>query len=69
MTRDLQFQARLRAWHALPHRHRAIFASVRIDALDYDEAARRHGCTAYDVEQVIVRVLIALIEAEDSAPP
>lgn len=69
MTRDLQFQARLRAWNALPPRDRAIFASVRIDALDYDEAARRHGCTANDVEKVVVRVLVALMEAEDDAPP
>ncbi|WP_428970345.1 sigma factor-like helix-turn-helix DNA-binding protein [Sphingomonas sp. Xoc002] len=69
MTRDLQFQARLRAWNALPPGDRVIFASVRIDGLDYDEAARRHGCTAQDVEQVIVRVLVALMEAEDDAPP
>ncbi|KTT74852.1 sigma factor-like helix-turn-helix DNA-binding protein [Sphingomonas sanguinis] len=69
MTRDHQLQARWRAWHALPHRDRAIFASVRIDGLDYDEAARSHGCTANDVEQVIVRVLVALMEAEDAAPP
>ncbi len=69
MTPDRQFQARLRAWNALPDRDRAIFASVRIDALDYDEAARRHGCTAQDVEQVIVRVLVGLMEAEDDAPP
>ena len=69
MTRDRQFPARPRAWGALPIRDRAIFASVRIDGLDYDEAARRHGCTAQDVEQVIVRVLVALMEAEDDAPP
>ncbi len=69
MTRDLQFQARLRAWNALPPGDRAIFASVRIDGLDYDEAARRHVCTARDVEQVIVRVLVALMEAEEDAPP
>ncbi len=69
MTRDRQFQARLRAWSALPDRDRAIFASVRIDGLDYDEAASRHGCTAQDVEQVIVRVLVALMDAEDDAPP
>jgi len=69
MTRDHLFQARLRAWNALPLHDRAIFASVRIEGLDYDEAARRHGCTAQDVEQVIVRVLIALMEAEDDAPP
>ena len=69
MTRDRQFQARLRAWNALPARDRAIFASVRIDGLDYDEAASRHGCTANDVEQVIVRVLVALMDAEDDAPP
>lgn len=69
MTRDQQLQARLRAWNALPARDRAIFASVRIDRLDYDEAASRHGCTAHDVEQVIVRVLVALMEADDDAPP
>ena len=69
MTRDLPFQARLRAWNLLPVRDRAIFASVRIDELDYDEAARRHGCTAQDVEQVIVRVLVALMDAEDDVPP
>ena len=69
MTRDRQFQARLCAWNALPVRDRAIFASVRIDGLDYDEAARRHGCTANDVEQVIVRVLVALVEAEGDASP
>ena len=69
MTRDRQFQTRWRAWNALPHRDRAIFASVRIDGLDYDEAASRHGCTAQDVEHVIVRVLIALMEADDDAPP
>ncbi len=69
MTRDLQFQARLCAWSALPVRDRAIFASVRIDGLNYDEAARRHGCTAQDVERVIVRVLVALMEADDDAPP
>ena len=69
MTRDRQFPARARVWGALPIRDRAIFASVRIDELDYDEAARRHGCTAQDVEQVIVRVLVALMEAEDAAPP
>ena len=69
MTRDHNFQARLRAWNALPARARAIFVSVRIDALDYDEAASRHGCTANDVEQVIVRVLVALMEADDDAPP
>ena len=68
MTRDRQFQARLRAWYALPPGDRAIFASVRIDGLNYDEAARRHGCTAQDVERVIVRVLVALMEAEDDAP-
>jgi len=68
MTRDHNFQARLRAWNALPVRDRAIFASVRIDALDYDEAARRHGCTANDVEQVIVRVLLALMDADDAPP-
>ncbi|WP_433910775.1 sigma factor-like helix-turn-helix DNA-binding protein [Sphingomonas yabuuchiae] len=69
MTTELQFQARLRAWRALPVRDRAIFASVRIDGLDYDEAARRHGCTARDVEHVIVRVLVALMKAEDDASP
>jgi DNA-directed RNA polymerase specialized sigma24 family protein len=69
MTRDRQFRARLRAWNALHLRDRAIFASVRIDGLDYDQAACRHGCTARDVEQVIVRVLVALVEAEDNAPP
>ncbi|WP_294308536.1 sigma factor-like helix-turn-helix DNA-binding protein [uncultured Sphingomonas sp.] len=69
MTRDRQFQARLRAWNALPLREHVIFASVRIDGLDYDEAARRHGCTAQDVEQVIVRVLVALVEADDCTPP
>lgn len=69
MTPDRQFRARLRAWNALPQGDRAIFASVRIDGLDYDEAARRHGCTTNDVEQVIVRVLVALVEAEDDAPP
>ncbi len=69
MTRDRQFQARLRAWKALPVRNRAIIASVRIDGLDYDQAALRHGCTAQDVEQVIVRVLVALMEADDDAPP
>ncbi|MEJ8631793.1 hypothetical protein P0F65_22460 [Sphingomonas sp. I4] len=42
---------------------------MRIDGLDYDEAASRYGCTAQDVEQVIVRVLVALMEAEDDAPP
>lgn len=69
MTRDHHVQARLRAWYALPPGDRAIFASVRIDALDYDEAARRHDCTANDVEQVIVRVLVALMDAEDDALP
>ncbi|MDZ7281079.1 hypothetical protein N4G62_03425 [Sphingomonas sanguinis] len=69
MTRDRQFQARLRAWNALPDRDRVIFASVRIDGLDYDGAARCHGCTARDVEAVIVRVLVALMEADDDAPP
>jgi DNA-directed RNA polymerase specialized sigma24 family protein len=69
MTRDHIFQARLRAWSALPPGDRAIFASVRIDGLDYDEAASRHGCTARDVEQVIVRVLVALMDADDDAPP
>ncbi len=69
MTRDHNFQARWRAWNALPNRDRVIFASVRIDGLDYDEAARRHGCTAQDVEQVIVRVLVALMDADDDAPP
>ncbi len=69
MTRDRQFPARARAWGALPIRDRAIFASVRIDGLDYDEAARRHGCTAQAVEQAIVRVLVALMDAEDDAPP
>ncbi|MFE8585953.1 sigma factor-like helix-turn-helix DNA-binding protein [Sphingomonas sp. NCPPB 2930] len=68
MTRDRQFEARWRAWKALPDRDRAIFASVRIDGLNYDEAASRQGCTANDVEQVIVRVLIALTDA-DEAPP
>ncbi|QXT35379.1 sigma-70 region 4 domain-containing protein [Sphingomonas sanguinis] len=68
MTRDLQFQARFRAWNALPLRDRQIFASVRIDGLDYDEAARRHGCTARDVEHVIGRVLIALMDADDAPP-
>ena len=69
MTRDRQFQVRLRAWNALPRVDRVIFVSVRINGLDYDEAARRHGCTAQDAEQVIVRVLVALIEADDDAPP
>lgn len=69
MTRDLQFQARWRAWSALPVRDRANFASVRIDGLDYDEPARRHGCTTNDVEQVIVRVLVALMDVDDDAPP
>jgi len=69
MTRDHHFQARLRAWNALPDRDRVIFASVRIDGLDYDEAARCHGCMAHDVEDVVARVLIALMEAEDDAPP
>ena len=68
MTRDHHFQARLRAWNALPPGERAIFASVRIDGLDYDEAARRHGCTAQDVEHVIVRVVIALMDAHDAPP-
>ena len=69
MTWDRQFQARLRAWSALPPGDRAIFASVRVDGLEYDEAARRHGCAAQDVKQVIVRVLVALMEADDDAPP
>ncbi len=69
MTQDQQFQARWRAWNALPARDRAIIASVRVDGLDYDEAALRHGCTANDVEQVIVRVLVALVEAEGDASP
>ncbi len=68
MTRDRQFRARWRAWNALPPGDRAIFASVRIDGLDYDEVARRHGCTARDVERVIVRVLIALTDADDAPP-
>ncbi|KTT73691.1 sigma factor-like helix-turn-helix DNA-binding protein [Sphingomonas sanguinis] len=68
MTRDHHFQTRFRVWNALPLRDRQIFASVRIDGLDYDEAARRHGCTAQDVEHVIVRVLIALIDADDAPP-
>jgi DNA-directed RNA polymerase specialized sigma24 family protein len=69
MTRDRQFQARWRAWNALPSGARAIFASVRVDGLDYDEAASRHGCTARDVEHVIVHVLVALMEADDDTPP
>ncbi len=69
MTQDRQFQARWRAWNALPVRDRVIFASVRIDGLDYDDAASRHGCTAQDVERVIVRVLVALVDADDDAPP
>lgn len=69
MTRDRQFQARWRAWNALPLHDRAIFASVRIDGLDYEEAARRHGCTAHDAEQVVVRVIVALMDADDDAPP
>ena len=69
MTRERQFQARLRAWSALPGHDRAIFTGVRIEGLNYDEVARRHGCTARDVEQVIVRVLVALMEADDDAPP
>lgn len=68
MTRDRHFQARFRAWNALPPGDRAILASVRIDGLDYDEAASRHGCTAQDVEQVIVRVLVALVDADDAPP-
>ncbi|MDZ7281056.1 sigma-70 region 4 domain-containing protein [Sphingomonas sanguinis] len=68
MTRDRHVQARWRAWNALPNRDRAIFASVRIEGLDYDEAARRHGCTAQDVERVIVRVLVALVDADDAPP-
>lgn len=55
MTRDHHFEARSRAWIALPVRDGVIFASVRINGLDYDEAARRHGCTVQDVEQVIAR--------------
>ncbi|WP_230483355.1 sigma-70 region 4 domain-containing protein [Sphingomonas sp. Leaf21] len=69
MMRGRRLQARLRAWSALPDRDRAIFASVRIDGLDYDEAACRHGCTARDVEHVIASVLIALMEAEEDASP
>jgi DNA-directed RNA polymerase specialized sigma24 family protein len=69
MTRDRLFQARWRAWNALPSGDRAILASVRIDGLDYDEAARRHGCTARDVEAVIVRALVALMEAHDEGSP
>ena len=69
MTRDHHFQARWRAWNALPVRDRAIFASVRVDGLDYDKVALRHGCTALDVEHVIVRVLVALMEAVDDASP
>jgi len=68
MTRDPQFQTRWRAWNALPVRDRATFVSVRIDGLNYDEAASRHGCTAQDVERVIVRVLVALVDADDAPP-
>ena len=69
MTRDHHFQARWRAWNTLPDRDRAIFASVRVDGLDYDGAARRHGCTAQDVERAIARVLVTLMEADDDATP
>ncbi len=69
MTRDRQFQARWRAWNALPFRDRAIFASVRIDGLDYDEAARCHDCTVQDVEQVIVHVSSPLWKQRMMPPP
>ncbi len=68
MTRDLQFQARLRAWNALPPV--TVRSSPACGSTHWiTTKARRHGCTAQDVEQVIVRVLVALMEAEDDAPP
>ncbi|MCC2977956.1 sigma-70 region 4 domain-containing protein [Sphingomonas sp. PL-96] len=60
-------QAMARAWRALPERDRAVFAAVRFEDLDYDEAAERQGCTTDEVERVIARVLVALDDAAECA--
>lgn len=63
MTTPAELFATASAWRALPERDRAIFSAVRLEGLDYVEVARRHGCSAQDVEDVIARVLIAFDEA------
>lgn len=63
MIRGLALRRMRRAFRALPERDRAIFASVRFDDLDYVQAAARHDCSVGEVEQTIVRVLVALDRA------
>jgi DNA-directed RNA polymerase specialized sigma24 family protein len=60
VIRWLELRRMRRAFRALPEHDRAIFGSVRFDDLDYVAAAKRHGCSIEDVEQVVARVLIAL---------
>ena len=67
MIRWFALRRMRRAFRALPERDRAIFGSVRFDDLDYVETARRHGCSVEEVEQTIVRVLVALDRAATGA--
>lgn len=63
MIRWLALRRMRRAFQALPERDRAIFGSVRFEDLDYVQAAGRHDCSVEEVEQTIVRVLVALDRA------
>lgn len=60
MIRWLEMWRMRRAFRALSELDRAIFGSVRFDDLDYVAVAELHGCSVEEVEQTIVRVLIAL---------
>jgi len=68
VIRWLALRRMRRAFRALPERDRAIFGSVRFDDLDYVQAAERHDCSVEEVEQTIVRVLVALDRAATGEP-
>ncbi len=60
MIRWLEMRRMRRVFRALPERDRAIFGSVRFDDLGYVAAAELHSCSVEEVEQAVVRVLLAL---------
>jgi RNA polymerase sigma-70 factor (ECF subfamily) len=49
----------------LPHKQRQIFLAHRLDALSYDEIARRTGLTERAVEHHMARAIYKLVKQMD----
>jgi RNA polymerase sigma-70 factor (ECF subfamily) len=52
----------------LPRLTREIFLAHRLDAMPYDEIARRTGLTVRQVERHIARAILALMRGVDREP-